>query len=56
VVEGRGRDKVEGRFNPGKDVRRILTVDKAMVGLWMNLTAADVILLPRLRKSNVALE
>lgn len=32
VVDGRGSERVDGRFRPGKEVRRTLTVDKAMIG------------------------
>jgi len=31
VLEGRGRERVDGRLSPGKDVRRTLTVDEAIV-------------------------
>jgi hypothetical protein len=36
VSAGRGRESVQGRFNPGKDVKRTLTVGKAMLdrGSW----------------------
>jgi hypothetical protein len=31
VVAGRGRDRVDGRCNPGKDVSRTLIVEEAML-------------------------
>jgi hypothetical protein len=31
VSEGRGRERVDGRLSPGKDVKRTLIVDEAMV-------------------------
>ncbi len=30
VSEGRGRERVDGRLSPGKDVKRTLTVDEVM--------------------------
>jgi hypothetical protein len=36
VSEGRGRESVDGRFSPGKDVRKTFKVDEeAMVKLYL---------------------
>ena len=32
VAAGRGRESVDGRLRPGKEVRRTLTVGEAMMG------------------------
>ena len=41
VSEGRGRERVDGRLSPGKEVRRTLTVDEAMVycnhSVWLRM-------------------
>jgi hypothetical protein len=31
VAPGRGRERVDGRMRPGKEVKRTLTVDEAML-------------------------
>ena len=50
VAAGNGKERVEGRLRPGKEVRRTLTVGEAMMGSslncrWTNLMIGEFVVI-----------